>query len=314
LGRGRSVWSAGDLGAAPGTGEERLGQRTAEPGKVGTAADKALSKMGTPGKLASKVSLGSRMVERFGGPLGSVRENGADDRSANNGSGPAEAAHGGGAAPIVDSIDVGVPLSGAFEIASRFMDYPDFLHHVVDVSEEDDTHFNFYLSKVGGLHDELEVEVVEEREDERIDWECSGDLAHTGVVTFHPLAPRLTRLELTIEREADGLLERFSRLLKVPERTIEAELQRFKAYAELSDEEFEDYEPPASEAEEEPVDEEELDEEPVDEEELEEEPEDEDEDEEVDDEDLEEDEEEPLEDDEELDEEEPLEEDELEPA
>ena len=41
--------------------------RTDKGGKAGDVADKALSKMGTPGKLASKVSLGSRIVERIGG-------------------------------------------------------------------------------------------------------------------------------------------------------------------------------------------------------------------------------------------------------
>jgi uncharacterized membrane protein len=288
--------------------------QTEKGGKTGDLADRALSKMGTPGKLASKVSLGSRLVERIGGPL--AAGGGGENGSADNGSDPAETAHGGGLAPIVESIDVGVPLSGAFELTSLLMDYPDFLHHVLDVEEEDDSHFNFHVSKVGGLHDEVELEIVDEREDERIDWEAAGDLAHTGVVTFHPMAPRLTRIELTIEREPQGIYERLTRLLKVPDRTIEAELHRFKAYAELAHEDFEDYEPPVSEEEAdeedtEPVEEEDDEEEgPLDEEELDEEPLDEDE-EELDEEPLEEDEEEPLDEDED---EEELEEDELEPA
>jgi uncharacterized membrane protein len=289
--------------------KERLNpSRTEKGGKAGDVADKALSKMGTPGKLASKVSLGSRIVDRIGGPLagGGEGENG----SSGNGSEPAETAHGGGLAPIVESIDVGVPLAGAFELASLLMDYPDFLHHVRDVEEEDDTHFIFHVAKVSGLHDEVELE-VEERENERIDWEAGGDLAHTGVITFHPLAPRLTRIELTIEREPESLYERLTRLLKIPDRTIEAELDRFKAYAELADDDFEDYEPPVSkeevgeaeaseEEEEEPIDEEDEEEEqePLDEDE-----------EELDEEPLDEDEDAPLDEDEEE-----LEDEELEPA
>jgi len=285
--------------------------RTDKGGKAGDVADKALSKMGTPGKLASKVSLGSRIVERIGGPLAA---GGGENGSASNGSEPEETAHGGGLAPIVESIDVGVPLSGAFELTSLLMDYPEFLQHVLEVEEEDDAHFNFHVAKVSGGHDEVELEIVDEREDERIDWEGGGDLAHTGVITFHPLAPRLTRIELTIEREPQGIYERLTRLLKVPDRTIEAELHRFKAYAELSHDEFEDYEPPVSEEvadeeeEEEPIDEEDEDEdeeveEPLDEVELDEEP--------LDEEDEEdEDEDEPLDEEDE----EELEDEELEPA
>jgi uncharacterized membrane protein len=283
--------------------KERLNpSKTEKGGKAGDVADKALSKMGTPGKLASKVSLGSRIVDRIGGPLAA---GGGENGSSGNGSEPEETSHGGGLAPIVESIDVGVPLSGAYELTSLIMDYPDFLHHVLDVEQEDDNHFNFQVAKVSGLHDEVGVEVVDEREDERIDWEGDGDLAHTGVITFHPLAPRLTRIELTIEREPQSLYERLTRLLKVPDRAIEAELHRFKAYAELSHEDFEDYQPPVAEEEaeeEEPIDEEDEEEEEEDE------PLDEDE-EELDEEPLDEDEDEPLDEDEEE-----LEDEELEPA
>jgi hypothetical protein len=55
------------------------------------------------------------------------------------------------------------------------------------------------------------------------------------VLTFHPLAPRLTRLELTIERDSEGLVEHFGRILALPERGLKQELRRFKAVAELWD-------------------------------------------------------------------------------
>src|SRR5436189_3502826 len=46
--------------------KERLNPwRTSKGGRVGDAADRALSKLGTGGKLASKIGLGSRLVDRL---------------------------------------------------------------------------------------------------------------------------------------------------------------------------------------------------------------------------------------------------------
>jgi hypothetical protein len=142
--------------------------------------------------------------------------------------------------PIQESIDVAVPLGGAFELCSQFLDFPDYLERVEEVEEGDESHFTFVV-KLGRRRRELEVEIADEREDERIEWECDGELAHEGLVTFHPLAPRLTRLEMTIERRPEGMPERLARQIHLPSRVIQAELHRFKAHAELLDEDFEDY-------------------------------------------------------------------------
>jgi len=39
--------------------------KTEKGGRIGDAADSMLEKLGTPGKLASKASLGSRVVDKF---------------------------------------------------------------------------------------------------------------------------------------------------------------------------------------------------------------------------------------------------------
>ena len=54
---------------------ERLNpSHTEKGGRTGTAADKVLSKMGAPGKVASAFSVGSRVVER-------MRDGGGKDES-----------------------------------------------------------------------------------------------------------------------------------------------------------------------------------------------------------------------------------------
>lgn len=220
---------------------------------AGNAADAALARLGAPGKLAAKASLGSRVVDRIGD--GNGDEATGDTPSAGNGA-PSEAA---APVPIQESIDVAVPLGGAFELCSQFLDFPDYLDRVVEVEEVDESHFVFVAKARRRLH-EIEVEIVDERTDERIEWECGGELGHAGVLTFHPLAPRLTRLELTIERRPERVSERLARQIHLPDRAIQVELHRFKAHAEMLDADFDDYVPDEAPDEEveEPVEEDEL--------------------------------------------------------
>lgn len=226
---------------------ERLDpSKTEKGGRVGDAADAALAKLGKPGKVASKLSLGSRVVERVGGSLGNGTREDAEEAAGE------ESASNGGAAsapavpfPIQESIDVALPVSGAFALASRFLDFPEYLDRMVEAEEVDETHFVFVVN-VGRHPREIEVEIVEELPERRIDWECDGELSHSGMLTFHPLAPSLTRLELTIEREPEGLPERLWRRTRLTGRVIQGELHRFKAHVELLDEDFEDYVPQAA--------------------------------------------------------------------
>jgi len=216
---------------------ERLDpSKTEKGGRFGDAADSALARFGTPGKLASKASLGSRLVDRLGGGAG-------------NGGGPQDAPSAEDASsdsavpfPIQESIDVAIPISGAFELGSQFLDFPKYLKRAAEVEEADETHFIF-AARIGRRLREMEVEIVDERPENWIEWECVGDVEHSGVLTFHPLAPRLTRLELTIEREPEGVSERLARRAHLPDRAIQEELHRFKAHAELLDDDFEDYVP-----------------------------------------------------------------------
>ncbi len=178
---------------------------------------------------AKAIRYGRRALAARAGGTGFPRLGGSDDEGASsNGAAPF---------PIQDSIDVAAPLAGVFELCAQFLDFPDYLERVVEVEEVDESHFVF-VAKVGRQLRELEVEIVDEREEERIEWECAGELGHAGVLTFHPLAPRLTRLELTIERRPEGVSERLARQIHLPERAIEAELHRFKAHAELLDEDL----------------------------------------------------------------------------
>lgn len=221
--------------------------------ELGELADAALSKLGKSGKLAAKARVGSRVVNHL---LPTVGEG---DEGAGEGEEEGKSGQVGGDAhlfdeatpiPIQEAIDVAVPVAAVFDLATRFEELPQFSERIGQVEVEDDSHFAVE-AKVGVRQQTLQLEIVGEEPEERLDWECAEGVKHAGVVTFHPLAPRLTRVELTIEQESEGTLERLLRLAGLPERAIRQELRRFKAYAELWDEANEyrsaDFKDPASE-------------------------------------------------------------------
>lgn len=253
--------------------------------EAGELADAVLAKFGKTGKLAAKAGVGRRAVKHLL-PEGMESGGGGNEEEDEGGS---EGEEGGTRAeaeddhlfdqtapmPIQESIDVAVPVAAVFDLCTRFEELPRFCERIDAVEVEDDTHLAVD-AKIGTRQRELAIEIVGEEPEERLDWDCADGFEHTGVLSFHPLAPRLTRLELTIEPASEGTIERALRMLGLPERAIRQELRRFKAYAELWDEANEyrsaDFKDPASEEaeeEEEPTDEEdsEEEEEPAEEEE-----------------------------------------------
>lgn len=213
--------------------------QTDKGGKAGDLADVALAKLGPPGRLASKVKMGSRVVERVRPGAGAGRkaeskaEGGETEPSGEeNGLAAGDAIGAGAPLPIQGSIDVALPVAAVFDLCTRFEEYPQIVDRVTAVEIEDDTHFEVSVRARGREH-QLSVELLDELSAERLDWECAGELEHSGVLTFHPLAPRLTRLELTIERASEGPLEQLARIVGLPERVLGQELRRFKAVAEL---------------------------------------------------------------------------------
>jgi uncharacterized membrane protein len=136
--------------------------------------------------------------------------------------------------PIQRSVDVAVPIDVAWDQWMRFEYLPEGIHRVLDVERDDDR----LHGRVGGAHlrQDWEAEIIDERIDESFAWRSAGASTDcSGLLTFHELAVRLTRLELHLDVVPGGLPEAVTLVLHVADRRAEAELRRFKAHVEALD-------------------------------------------------------------------------------
>jgi uncharacterized membrane protein len=138
--------------------------------------------------------------------------------------------------PVQQSCDVAVPLETAYNQFTQFEDWPNFMHRVKRVTQEDDCTVSF-ASKIWAVTREFQADIETQRPDQRIKWRVSQGITHTGVVTFHELAPRLTRVELNFDVDPGSLIEKFARGARHVKRAARADLHRFKAFIEMQERE-----------------------------------------------------------------------------
>src|SRR4051812_18513491 len=138
--------------------------------------------------------------------------------------------------PVQQSVDVAAPLDVVYDQFTQFEDFPKFMHRVERAEQRDDEHVVF-TEKMWGIRRQWEAEIVEQRPDERIVWKTTSGMNHVGVVTFHELAERLTRVELNLDLDPDGPIEKIARGARFVKRAARADLKRFKAFVEMRDEE-----------------------------------------------------------------------------
>jgi uncharacterized membrane protein/ribosomal protein L12E/L44/L45/RPP1/RPP2 len=136
--------------------------------------------------------------------------------------------------PVQQAVDVGVPLETAYNQFTQFEDWPEFMHRVTRVTQEDECTISF-ATKIWGKTKEFKATIETQRPDERIKWKVSEGITHAGVVTFHELAPNLTRIEVTLDVDPGSLIEKAARGMRHVKRAVRADLHRFKAFIEMQE-------------------------------------------------------------------------------
>lgn len=134
-------------------------------------------------------------------------------------------------ASVVESIDVKVPVSTAYNQWTQFEDFPHFMEGVQSVTQTDDTHLH-WVAEVGGQEKEWDAEVSEQVADERVAWHTTSGAENAGVVTFHRIDDETSRVTLQLDAEPEGLVENVGTALGFLDRRVKGDLERFKEFIE----------------------------------------------------------------------------------
>ncbi|MGC4985862.1 SRPBCC family protein [Streptomyces sp. DT193] len=146
-------------------------------------------------------------------------------------------ASGGKVMNIIEVLDVGVPLRDTYDYWTQYDKFSSFAKGVRDVSKGDETGSDWKV-KVGPSSRSFKATVQEQIPDDRIVWTSQGAKGSTrGAVSFHELAPTLTRIVLVVEYYPSGLFEKTGNLWRVQGRRLRLDFKNFQRYVTLTNEE-----------------------------------------------------------------------------
>ncbi|MGP4000134.1 SRPBCC family protein [Streptomyces sp. 8N706] len=138
---------------------------------------------------------------------------------------------------IVEVLDIGLPLRTVYNHWTQFEDFSSFMKGVRSVSQSDEIESDWKL-KVGPSNRSWHATVLEQVPDERIMWTSEGAKGTTrGDVSFHELAPRLTRIVVVVEYYPSGFFEKTGNLWRAQGRRLRLDLKLFQRYVTLAAEE-----------------------------------------------------------------------------
>jgi uncharacterized membrane protein len=132
---------------------------------------------------------------------------------------------------IVETIEVDVPVRVAYDQWTQFEEFPKFMEAVERVEQLDDTTLR-WTAEVAGVKKAWKAEITEQTPDQRIAWTSTEGAENAGVVTFHRLDDRKTRVTLQLDIEPEGPVESVGDALGFVKRQAKGDLERFKEFVE----------------------------------------------------------------------------------
>jgi uncharacterized membrane protein len=130
-------------------------------------------------------------------------------------------------AEVKESIEVGVPVTTAYNQWTQFEEFPTFMENVESVTQLDDAHLR-WIAEIGDKREEWKAEITHQEPDKVIAWRAIEGRENSGRVEFEPLGPDRTRIDVTMTWEPEGLVEAAADKVGVSDRAVKVDLERFK--------------------------------------------------------------------------------------
>ena len=134
-------------------------------------------------------------------------------------------------AQVIETVDVDVPVTQAYNQWTQFESFPHFMSEVESIRQIDDTH-NHWTVKVGGIEREFDAIVTEQHPDERVAWKSVDGTTNAGVVTFHKLSENTSRVTVQIDWAPKGVIEKAGDVLGFDKHAVKKDLENFKQFIE----------------------------------------------------------------------------------
>jgi uncharacterized membrane protein len=138
---------------------------------------------------------------------------------------------------IIEEVDVGAPVSVVYNQWTQYQDFPDFMKKVEHAEQEDEEEEATVKFKAQVLwsHRSWEATIKEQVPDEKITWRSEGEKGYVdGTVTFHEIAPRLTRVIVVLEYYPQGFMERTGNIWRAQGRRARLELKHFRRHVMMN--------------------------------------------------------------------------------
>ncbi|HSC51228.1 MAG TPA: SRPBCC family protein [Gaiellaceae bacterium] len=138
---------------------------------------------------------------------------------------------GSGISTIDESIEVGVPVSTAYNQWTQFEEFPLFMEGVDHVEQRDDTRLH-WVATIGGQTAEWDAKILEQHADSQISWISEDGKKTRGTVSFEPLGENRTLIRLSMSYKPEGPVEQAGSAAGLDGQRIRADLERFKQLIE----------------------------------------------------------------------------------
>ena len=132
---------------------------------------------------------------------------------------------------VLESIDVNVPVSTAYNQWTQFESFPKFMEGVERIDQLSPTKTH-WVTRIAGVQREFDAEITEQHPDERVAWTTLDGPKQAGVVTFHRLGDNQTKVMLQMEYDPEGIIEKAGDALGVVKSRVKGDLERFKSFIE----------------------------------------------------------------------------------
>ncbi|MFE0444977.1 SRPBCC family protein [Streptomyces fungicidicus] len=134
---------------------------------------------------------------------------------------------------LVETVDINAPVSVTWSLWSDVTRWPSFLSHVRLVQPLDERRFAWQLA-LPGADRNFVAELTEVVEENRIAWRTTEGVDHAGVVTFHRLSDKTSRVTLQIEYDPKGFIEHLGALTNLDSTLANYDLGEFQKLAETA--------------------------------------------------------------------------------